>query len=162
MSLNSIWVTFTWTSFTWYVALGWKDVRAFFPVDVAGEAQLGDDLKSPLAQAHAVLGACAHVFPVNPLYFGGATRAWVHRDAACAADRKEKGKRATRPRACHSLAPATRGARGRFGESGRATAWFCREPIGKEGTECSDTPRCLLDPDCSSSYLIISYFHNLG
>lgn len=91
---------------------------------MAGEAQLGDDLQSPLAQAHPVFGACAHVFPVNPLYVGGAARARVHRDAACAADREEKRKRATRPRASHSLAPATRGARGRFGESGRAAACF--------------------------------------
>lgn len=42
--MNYVLVTFTWTPFTWYVALGWKDVRAFLPVDVAGEAQLGDDL----------------------------------------------------------------------------------------------------------------------
>lgn len=89
---------------------------------MSGEAQLGDDVKSPLAQADAVLGACAHVFPVNPLYVGGAARARVHRDAACAADREEKKKRATRPRASQSLAPVSRGARGRFGESGRAAA----------------------------------------
>lgn len=62
---------------------------------MAGEAQLGDDLKRPLAQAHPVLRARAHVFPVNPLYVGGAARARVHWDAACAADREEEEKRAS-------------------------------------------------------------------
>lgn len=76
--INNDFILFTCVSFTWYVALQWKYIRTFLPVDVSRETKFRDNLESPLAQGDAVLRPDAHVSPVKPLHAGGAGRAAVH------------------------------------------------------------------------------------
>lgn len=71
-------IAFTCVSFTWYVALQGKYIRAFLPVYVSRETKFRHDLESPLAQGDAVLRPDTHVSPVKPLHAGGAGRAVVH------------------------------------------------------------------------------------
>lgn len=59
-------VQITFSAFTWYRTLQGEDVRAFFPVYVAPQAQLRDNLESLFAQAYAVLCVDAHVSHVTP------------------------------------------------------------------------------------------------